>query len=183
MKYDDTPGLKNPDRRHESTDNEGFCPTCGDAIAALTTQGPSTHHIQPCGHRVGPLTARELVEEKPLRADGGVSVADLTAFQHNILVILAEESRYGLAIKRDLEEYYGEEVNHGRLYPNLNRLIEMEFVQKKALDKRTNLYELTDAAIHALRARRDWVDERLDASVIKQLDEARSERAASTESY
>ena len=39
-------------------------------------------------------------------------VRDLTAFQHNILVILSEEPMYGLAIKRQLEEYYGTEVNH-----------------------------------------------------------------------
>ncbi len=37
----------------------------------------------------------------------------LTAFQQNILIILAEESRYGLAVKEELETYYQDEVNHG----------------------------------------------------------------------
>lgn len=45
---------------------------------------------------------------------------DLTAFQQNILTVLAEEPQYGLAIKRELENYYDSEVNHGRLYPNLD---------------------------------------------------------------
>ncbi|MFB6164182.1 MAG: helix-turn-helix transcriptional regulator, partial [Haloarculaceae archaeon] len=63
---------------------------------------------------------------------------ELTAFQQNILVILSEEPRYGLAIKRELETYYDSEVNHGRLYPNLDDLVEMGLVEKSELDKRTN---------------------------------------------
>ncbi len=69
---------------------------------------------------------------------------DLTAFQKNILIVLSEEPMYGLAIKRELESYYGEEVNHGRLYPNLDDLVERGFVEKSELDKRTNQYELTE---------------------------------------
>ena len=41
--------------------------------------------------------------------------SELTAFQQNILVILGEEPRYGLAIKRELETYYDSEVNHGQI--------------------------------------------------------------------
>ncbi|WP_224447495.1 PadR family transcriptional regulator [Haloprofundus salilacus] len=82
---------------------------------------------------------------------------DLTAFQQNILVILAEEPMYGLAIKRELESYYGTEVNHGRLYPNLDDLVEMDLVEKSELDKRTNQYELTDAGHSAVLDRLDWM--------------------------
>lgn len=78
------------------------------------------------------------------------AVRDLTAFQQNILRILTEEPRYGLAIKRELEEYYGSEVNHGRLYPNLDDLVELNLVEKSELDKRTNQYELTDAGLDAV---------------------------------
>ena len=81
----------------------------------------------------------------------------MTAFQKNILIALAEEPRYGLAIKRLLEEYYGTEVNHGRLYPNLDDLVELGLVRKSELDKRTNQYELTDAGRDALLERFDWV--------------------------
>jgi DNA-binding PadR family transcriptional regulator len=86
---------------------------------------------------------------------------ELTAFQHNILVILAEEARYGLAIKRELEEYYGSEVNHGRLYPNLDTLVEMGLVEKSELDKRTNQYALTDEGYQALLDQLAWSFDKL----------------------
>jgi DNA-binding PadR family transcriptional regulator len=89
--------------------------------------------------------------------DGAGVVRDLTAFQQNILVILAEEPMYGLAIKGHLEEYYGTEVNHGRLYPNLDDLVEMGLVEKSELDKRTNQYELTESGYGAVLDRFDWM--------------------------
>lgn len=95
---------------------------------------------------------------------------DLTAFQRNILIILSDESQYGLAIKRELEEYYNAEVNHGRLYPNLDNLVAMGLVAKTALDKRTNQYELTDEGYDAVVANIEWTlskvlsdDTRVDA--------------------
>lgn len=84
-------------------------------------------------------------------------VQDLTAFQQNILAILAEEPMYGLAIKRKLEKYYGSEVNHGRLYPNLDDLVTMGLVEKSELDKRTNQYELTEDGGEAVLSRLEWV--------------------------
>jgi DNA-binding PadR family transcriptional regulator len=95
-------------------------------------------------------------EAQAVESSGGV-VRDLTAFQHNILVILSEEAMYGLAIKRKLEEYYGVEVNHGRLYPNLDTLVEMDLVEKSELDKRTNQYALTDEGEAAVTDRLEWV--------------------------
>ncbi|MFB6085350.1 MAG: PadR family transcriptional regulator [Halodesulfurarchaeum sp.] len=81
---------------------------------------------------------------------------DLTAFQKNILKVLAEQSRYGLAIKRELEAYYDDEVNHGRLYPNLDDLVEAGYVEKNALDKRTNEYGLTEEGMEAVRDDLRW---------------------------
>jgi len=102
-------------------------------------------------------------------SDGSGKVRDLTAFQQNILAILAEEARYGLAIKRELEDYYGTEVNHGRLYPNLDDLVEDDLVEKSELDKRTNEYELTEAGYKAILDQFEWTlskfvtdDERAD---------------------
>ncbi|WP_232687422.1 PadR family transcriptional regulator [Halobacterium zhouii] len=83
-------------------------------------------------------------------------VRDLTAFQKNILTVLAEEPRYGLAIKRELEDYYGQEVNHGRLYPNLDDLVNKDLVEKSELDKRTNQYALTDAGFDAVVDDLEW---------------------------
>lgn len=81
---------------------------------------------------------------------------DLTAFQQNILVILGKEPMYGLAIKRELEAYYGAEVNHGRLYPNLDELVERGFIEKSELDKRTNQYALTDDGYGVIIGQLNW---------------------------
>jgi DNA-binding PadR family transcriptional regulator len=84
------------------------------------------------------------------------TASELTAFQQNILVILGEESRYGLAIKRELEDYYDDEVNHGRLYPNLDDLVDMGLVEKSELDKRTNQYTLTDQGYDTVTSQLSW---------------------------
>ncbi|MDZ5812211.1 PadR family transcriptional regulator [Halorubrum sp. AD140] len=97
------------------------------------------------------------------------SASDLTAFQQNILAILSEEPMYGLAIKRELESYYGSEVNHGRLYPNLDDLVAEGLVEKSELDKRTNQYELTEAGHDTVLGQLEWV---LDRFV---TDEARAD--------
>ncbi|MDS0280332.1 PadR family transcriptional regulator [Halomicroarcula sp. S1AR25-4] len=92
-----------------------------------------------------------------------VDDGELTRFQWEILYLLAREdgqSEYGLGIKRALEAYYGEEVNHGRLYPNLDQLVDAGYLKKRSLDKRTNLYELTDEGkqlIHADAQRRSTI--------------------------
>ena len=85
--------------------------------------------------------------------------AELTAFQRDILYVLSNEDdheAYGLRIKRLLEALYGSEVNHGRLYPNLDTLVEEDLIAKSELDKRTNGYALTDEATELLDARRAW---------------------------
>ncbi|QSW99330.1 PadR family transcriptional regulator [Haloterrigena alkaliphila] len=88
---------------------------------------------------------------------GEQSIArELTAFQTNILTILAKEPMYGLAIKRELEDYYGTEVNHGRLYPNLDELVDLGLVEKSELDKRTNQYSLTDDGYDAVLDGIEW---------------------------
>ena len=102
-------------------------------------------------------------------ADESTAASDLTAFQQNILTILAEEPMYGLAIKRELEAYYGSEVNHGRLYPNLDDLVDVGLVEKSELDKRTNQYELTDEGHDVVLGQVEWV---LDRFV---TDEARAD--------
>ncbi len=94
-------------------------------------------------------------EAQSVTPDPGIA-RELTAFQQNILVILAEEARYGLAIKRELEAYYGDEVNHGRLYPNLDDLVEMGLVEKSELDKRTNQYELTTRGLETILDQLEW---------------------------
>lgn len=90
-------------------------------------------------------------------AHESVVARDLTAFQYNILVILSKEAMYGLAIKRELEAYYEDEVNHGRLYPNLDDLVDMGLVSKSELDKRTNQYALTDEGYETVTQQLEWL--------------------------
>ncbi len=89
--------------------------------------------------------------------EGGIVARDLTAFQYNILVVLSREPMYGLAIKAELEAYYLGEVNHGRLYPNLDELVKEGLVSKSELDKRTNEYALTDDGYDALVEYLEWL--------------------------
>jgi DNA-binding PadR family transcriptional regulator len=96
------------------------------------------------------------MSEAQTEADTPGIARELTAFQQNILVILGEEPRYGLAIKRQLEDYYDDEVNHGRLYPNLDDLVEMGLVEKSELDKRTNQYALTDEGYETVKSQLAW---------------------------
>lgn len=84
------------------------------------------------------------------------SAGDLTEFQLAMLCEIAgleqaEETPHGLGIKAALEDYYGEDVNHGRLYPNLDDLVELGLVAKGTVDKRTNSYELTSDGRFVLR--------------------------------
>lgn len=81
---------------------------------------------------------------------------DLTEFQKVILHILSSGSMYGLAVKRELESYYDTEINHGRLYPNLDHLVEADYVQKNQLDERTNEYKLTQKGRQELLEDIEW---------------------------
>ncbi|WP_435098449.1 helix-turn-helix transcriptional regulator [Halarchaeum sp. P4] len=85
-------------------------------------------------------------------------LAHLTAFQRDLLHALRREGpSKGLTVKRVVGDYYGEEINHGRLYPNLDDLVTEGLVAKRERDGRTNEYELTDAGEHALVEREEWV--------------------------
>ena len=82
---------------------------------------------------------------------------DLTGFKRDLLYVIAGlEEPHGLAIKSELEEYYESEVHPGRLYPNLDDLVDDGLVAKGSHDRRTNAYELTDRGYKALSARRSW---------------------------
>ena len=84
---------------------------------------------------------------------------DLTGFQRDILYIIAGlEMPHGLAIRGRVAEYYNTEIQHGRLYPNLDTLVDKGLVEKEQEDGRTNAYSLTGRGRRELRARREWED-------------------------
>ena len=90
---------------------------------------------------------------------------ELTGFQRDVLYCIAgAEESYGLGIKTELEEYRATEVNHGRLYPNLDTLVDKGYIEKSSIDKRTNEYTLTEAGRELLAERREWEAEQLAES-------------------
>ena len=82
---------------------------------------------------------------------------DLTAFQRDILYVAAGmDEPHGLGIKGELDDYYEGDINHGRLYPNLDDLVEKGLLEKGTHDQRTNSYTLTDEGHQSLQRRREW---------------------------
>jgi len=82
---------------------------------------------------------------------------DLTGFQRDLLYVIdGLDDPHGLAIKASLENYYEKEIHHGRLYPNLDELVEKGLVEKGEKDQRTNIYTLTRRGRREIEARREW---------------------------
>jgi len=82
---------------------------------------------------------------------------DLTGFQRDLLYVIASlDEPHGLAIKEELEEYYEKEIHHGRLYPNLDTLVEKGLVEKGEKDRRMNVYTLTRRGRREIEAPRKW---------------------------
>ena len=88
---------------------------------------------------------------------------DLTGFQRDMLYVIAGlEEPHGLAVMEELEDYYEQEINHGRLYPNLDELVDKGLLKKGELDKRTNVYTVTQRGQREIGARREWENQYLE---------------------
>ena len=86
-----------------------------------------------------------------------IRMRQLTAFQRDIMFALSKLNEpKGLDVKEYLESYYSEEIRHGRLYPNLDTLVEQGLVNKGQHDRRTNKYTLTDEGATELQDRLEW---------------------------
>ncbi|ATW88076.1 DNA-binding PadR family transcriptional regulator [Halohasta litchfieldiae] len=85
---------------------------------------------------------------------------DLTGFQRDLLYVIAGlDEPHGLGIEEELQDYYEKEVHHGRLYPNLDTLVEKGLVEKGQLDRRTNSYTITRRGRREIEARSDWKEQ------------------------
>jgi PadR family transcriptional regulator PadR len=81
----------------------------------------------------------------------------LTGFQRDLLIVIVGlDEPHGLGIKDELEDYYNKDIHHGRLYPNLDALVNKGLVEKGQRDRRTNTYALTRRGQREIEARRDW---------------------------
>ncbi|WP_135855249.1 helix-turn-helix transcriptional regulator [Halorussus salinus] len=87
-----------------------------------------------------------------MSADTLTSVGTLRAFERDLLYAVRALERdndtppKGLAIKAYLDEQYGDDINHSRLYQNLDQLVECGLLEKAERDGRTNEYATTDTA-------------------------------------
>ena len=85
-------------------------------------------------------------------------MAQTTAFKYEALAAAAAlDEPSGQDIMRWMEHNPNPtstaDVNHGRLYPNLDDLVEAGLLQKGEQNKRTNYYTLTGAGRDQLAAR------------------------------
>ncbi|HKL27726.1 MAG TPA: helix-turn-helix transcriptional regulator [Natrialbaceae archaeon] len=88
---------------------------------------------------------------------------DLTGFQRDLLYVIAGlDEPKGLEIKDELENYYEKEIHHGRLYPNLDTLVDKGLVEKGQLDRRTNYYVVTRRGNREIEDRREWENQYVD---------------------
>lgn len=91
---------------------------------------------------------------------------DLTAFAVDCLAALAaldDDEPCGRDIIRWLNDElpHYDSINHGRLYPNLDKLEQDGFIRKEAMkhNRRSNVYRLTDDGWDELDARNDLLSE------------------------
>lgn len=90
---------------------------------------------------------------------------DLTGFQRDLLYVIAGSERpSGQDIKETISADVGE-VNHGRLYPNLDTLVERGLIDKGQHDRRTNYYEISESGKELIRQRRHWENEHVSLDV------------------
>ncbi|MFC6905782.1 helix-turn-helix transcriptional regulator [Halalkalicoccus tibetensis] len=83
---------------------------------------------------------------------------ELTAFQRDLLCVISGlDKPHGVAVKDEIEEYYGREIPPGRLYPNLDELVKADLVSKGQHDLRTNAYILTEQGKQRIATHEEWI--------------------------
>jgi PadR family transcriptional regulator, regulatory protein PadR len=88
---------------------------------------------------------------------------EITGFQRDLLYVIAgADHPSGQDVKDEVESYYANEINHGRLYPNLDTLVNKDLVEKGELDRRTNYYALSNEGDEAIQRRREWESQYID---------------------
>lgn len=91
---------------------------------------------------------------------------DLTGFQRDLLfVISGGNAPSGQEIRAELERSQERNVQHSRLYANLDRLVEGEFIEKNRRDGRTNQYTATEDGRRVVRNRYEWEERYLQTTV------------------
>jgi PadR family transcriptional regulator PadR len=86
-----------------------------------------------------------------------VRVHELTGFQRDLLYVIAGfDHPSGRTVADEIERTLERDITHGRLYPNLDELVDADLVEKGEINRRTNFYAITDEGKESLRLRREW---------------------------
>jgi len=97
-----------------------------------------------------------VISKEPDSCRDGV-VDDLTGFQRDLIYVIAGAERAsGQDVKDEVEQYYSTKINHGRLYPNLDTIVNKELVEKGELNHRTIYYDITDDGEEIIEDRQEW---------------------------
>lgn len=81
----------------------------------------------------------------------------LSAFQRDLLfVVRGLSDPCGKEVKNELEETQDRHLLAGRVYSNLDDLVEDGFVDKGKIDGRTNRYSITPKGEQRIRERYQW---------------------------
>lgn len=121
--------------------------------------------------------AVEDTDPEVLTTNIGYKWADeLSAFQL-FLLFAADRSpvKHGLGLKKEIEDLLGSKQNHGRLYPNLDQMVEDDLLDKFAIDERTNGYKLTPKGGRVLDAALLWMLKQREYSDIDDKEMSSSE--------
>lgn len=86
------------------------------------------------------------------------------------MVIAGLDEPKGLGVNDELEDYYEATIEHGRLYPNLDTLVNKGLVRKGQHDLRTNKYELTDRGKQEIKAHLEWQLSYIPAEIIANVN-------------
>ena len=93
---------------------------------------------------------------------------ELTGFQRDLLYVAAGLDRpSGQELKSELQSEL-DRITHGRLYPNLDTLVEEDYLTQGEIDRRTNYYEVTASGAEAIRERRRWEDSYLTDEILSE---------------
>lgn len=95
-----------------------------------------------------------------------MSVFQLTNFQRDLLFVVAGvTSASGKEVKQTLEDSQDRRFLAGRVYTNLDALVDEGFVEKGEIDGRTNRYKITEQGENAIGELYDWQHRHVNAPI------------------
>ncbi|WP_353633366.1 PadR family transcriptional regulator (plasmid) [Halobacterium sp. NMX12-1] len=157
-------------RAQERSDAQRYnCPRCDTTLAAISRRPSGETSAEPCGCSLTSIPLKAFARPQ-LATDGGqpthkqddeaTNYTELSGFQRDALAAVYElngqpdETAYGLAIRERLEATGYNQITRGRLYKNLDQLVEAGALDKATneTDGRSNHYTPTERGLEFLEA-------------------------------